>query len=225
MSERLTQNFNVNVQENCQNWLFLLFIIAICHISIIQNPLTTGQAGSNGLFHLLSAEMVLVGVATTHVLCDHVGLLLASKSIESGFGDVKVIGSLLFTTFHVSNSCCRAAFAWILAVRRLCKTWWWCNIYCSISYLCDLFCGWGNGIAWVLACLAPSIPSIQNLVAALIVYNTKPPSTKPQVFTVFCKFYNQLKNLITLSNKVYAQIKNVAFVFNANALCTYRNHM
>ena len=84
----------------------------------------------------------LVGVVTTHVLCDHVGLLLAGKSKESGFGDVKLIGSLLFTAFHVSNSCCRAAFAWILAVRRLCKMWWWCNIYCSISYLCDLFCGW-----------------------------------------------------------------------------------
>ena len=184
-----------------------------------------GQAGSHGFSPLLSAEMVLVGVVPTHVLCDHVGLLLAGKSMESGFGDVKLVGSLLFTAFHVSNSCCRAAFAWILAVRQLCKTWWWCNMYCSISYLCDLFCGWGNGIAWVLACLAPSIPSIQNLVAALIVYNTKTPFTKPQVFTVFCKFYNQLENLITLINKVYAQIKNVAFVFIANVWCIYWNHM
>ena len=39
---------------------------------------------------LLSPEMQLVRVVTTLVLCDHV--MLAGKSMDRGFGEVKLIG-------------------------------------------------------------------------------------------------------------------------------------
>ena len=103
MSERLNQNFYCE----CTGELPKLIVLALhhCYLPHIHHSKSfDNRAGSNGLFPLLSAEMVLVGVATTHVLFDHVGLLLTGKSMESGFGDVKLIGSLLF---KIGRASCR----------------------------------------------------------------------------------------------------------------------